>query len=210
MTVWLQITSGRGPAECCFVVYRLAYIIQKEAEKLNLQVRVLESVPGPKPRTLNSALLAVEGEGSSQFAQLWNGTIKWIGASPFRPRHKRKNWFAGVTLLTPAVPAQWPTDALKIEVMRSSGPGGQHANKTLSAVRVTHLPTGVSAIAQEERSQHLNKKLATARVLTGIENIREDTEKSEQQKRWSLHNDLERGNAVKIFKGVDFREHRTF
>jgi peptide chain release factor len=206
MTVWIQVTSGRGPAECCFVVYKLAFRIQKDAEKVKLKVRVLESVSGPKPGTFSSILIAIEGEGAKKFAESWNGTIQWIGKSPFRPRHKRKNWFAGVTILTPTVPVQWPQNVLKVETMRSSGPGGQHANKTQSAVRITHLPTGVTAIAQEERSQHLNRKLATARVLASLENIQQNAEKGEQQKRWSLHNRLERGNAEKVFRGPDFIE----
>jgi peptide chain release factor len=206
MIVWLQVTSGRGPAECCFVVAKVASIIQKAAEKLNFQIRILDSSPGPKPRTFSSVLLAVDGEDSVGFAKSWNGTIKWIGSSPYRPKHKRKNWFVGVTLLSPSIPIQWSENDFKVEAMKSSGPGGQHANKTESAVRVTHIPTGLSSIAQEERSQQLNKKLAIARVLSSLESVKENAEKEEQKKRWSLHNQLERGNAVKIFKGHDFKE----
>jgi peptide chain release factor len=206
MINWLQITSGRGPAECCYVVDSVAYKIKKDADKLNYQVRILDAVPGPKKGTYSSVLLSVEGDGSTAFSESWEGTIQWVGQSPFRPRHKRKNWFVGVALISPSIPIQWSENEFKVETMKSSGPGGQHANKTESAVRVTHVPTGVSSIAQEERSQYLNKKLATARVLSSLEDLKVNTEKNEVTKRWSIHNQLERGNPVKIFKGMGFIE----
>ena len=89
--------------------------------------------------------------------------------------------------------------------MKASGPGGQHVNKTNTAVRVTHKSTGLIAKAQEERSQYMNKKLALARLLKLIEQKQYDTEKGVQQNRWEMHNDLERGNSVRVFHGANFK-----
>ena len=206
MNTWLQITAGRGPTECCYVVSRIAGCIRRDAGKLGLQTNILELIPGPTKNTALSILISIDGEQAGFFAQSWQGTIQWIGQSPFRPRHKRKNWFVGVALLTPFVPPDWPKNVFKVEALRSSGPGGQHANKTESAVRVTHEPSGVSAVAQEERSQHRNRQLAVARVLEQLQTMQAQAVKDDQQERWTHHNQLERGNAVRIFVGPDFKE----
>ncbi len=69
MVSWLQITSGRGPAECCWVVARVVERIRAEAEKRHMEVRVLQVIPGMKPSIFRSALLALEGEDSPGFAK---------------------------------------------------------------------------------------------------------------------------------------------
>jgi peptide chain release factor len=204
--VWLHITSGRGPDECGWVVTRLLSYIMERAEERALTVRVLETSPGERMDVLKSALVALEGEGFQAFSDEWDGTVLWTGPSMFRPGHKRKNWFVGVSVLQ--VPeTRDPSDGrYKIETMRSSGPGGQHVNKTESAVRITHVETGLSATAREERSQHMNRKLAMSRLQALLaDKVKEDRKQSGKD-RWGNHNDLMRGNPVKTFKGLDFRE----
>jgi peptide chain release factor len=111
----------------------------------------------------------------------------------------------GVEVYTPPERPQWSERDLRIDVMRSSGPGGQHVNKTSSAVRVTHLPTGVSIVAREERSQHQNRRLALARLARLLDDQHADVEGQAKQQRWEQHGDLERGNPVRVYQGPDFR-----
>ena len=92
-----------------------------------------------------SALVKLSGPGANDFARRWQGSVQWTAPSPFRPTHKRKNWFVGVELVGGLAEA----DAVRIdprdvsfESMRASGAGGQHVNKTESAVRATHRPNG--------------------------------------------------------------------
>ncbi|MCI5129389.1 MAG: hypothetical protein D3907_13025, partial [Candidatus Electrothrix sp. AUS3] len=92
------------------------------------------------------------------------------------------------------------------ESMRASGPGGQHVNKVKSAIRVMHLPTGLTAMAQEERSQYMNKKLALLRLLAKIKEEQDARTKRSQQEQWGMHNGLERGNPVRVFRGERFQE----
>jgi peptide chain release factor len=123
----------------------------------------------------------------------------------FRPHHKRKNWFVDVTAFEPVEKAPWRAEDIRVDRLRASGPGGQHVNKTESAVRVTHMPTGLCAVSQEERSQHLNKKLAMARLQAMIRRREDQAEKGLDRRRWNRHNGVERGNAVHVFRGSKFR-----
>jgi peptide chain release factor len=134
MNVWLQITAGQGPGECRWVVAQVVDVLYHEAAQQGIDCKLLEGVPGDEENILKSALLELEGEGVQAFAAGWEGTIQWIGKSPCRPNHKRKNWFVGVEVYAPPQRPQWSESDLRTEVMRSSGPGGQHVNKTNSAV----------------------------------------------------------------------------
>jgi len=194
MKNWLQITSGRGPQECCWVVFQIVKTIALEAKKLKIHCELLEAVEGDVKQTFKSALLKLDGQDLEGFSKSWVGTVQWVGKSPFRPNHKRKNWFAGVERFDPPEDIQLSDKEIKFETMRSSGPGGQHADKSDTAVRATHLPTKLNAIAREERSQYLNKKLALARLLALIEEDQNKKKEDNQKDKWNSHNELERGN----------------
>ena len=206
MISWLQISSGRGPAECCWVVSQLVKFLIRKATQERLRAELVEAIPGDFPQIFRSALIVVEGEdGVDGFTSHWQGAVQWIGKSMFRSNHKRKNWFVSVDALEPVNHAVWSARDIRVDRMRSSGPGGQHANKTESAIRITHLPTGLCAISQEERSQHLNKKLAMVRLQELIRRKEDQTRMTLDRVRWQQHNCLERGNAVHVFKGNKFR-----
>ncbi len=209
MIRWLQISSGRGPAECCWVVSQLSAFVMREAEKVGLRAHIVEATPGDMPRTLKSALIAIEGKnGIDAFIFDWQGVVQWVGKSIFRPHHKRRNWFVNVKAFEPVEQVLWQARDIRVDRMRSSGPGGQHVNKTESAIRVTHLPTGLSAISQSERSQHLNKKLAMARLHELIRLREDETQERMDRQRWNQHNGVERGNAVHVFRGTKFKRER--
>ena len=209
MIRWMQISSGHGPAECCWVVSQLTAFLIGEAKKAGLCTKLVEATLGALPRTLRSALIAVEGkDGIDAFISDWQGVVQWIGKSMFRPNHKRKNWFVDVKVFDPVEHVLWLSRDIRVDRMRSSGPGGQHVNKTESAIRVTHIPTGLSAISQSERSQHLNKKLAMARLQRLIPQREEETVTRRDQQRWNQHNVVERGNPAHVFRGPEFRRER--
>jgi peptide chain release factor len=205
MSTWLQITSGQGPAECCWVVARLVEGLRREASAAGVEIDLLEATDGNRPGTFRSVLLSLDGDGATAFAAGWQGTIQWIGTSPYRPTHKRKNWFVGVEMFAPPEKPAWSPDEIVVETMRASGPGGQHVNKTSSAVRVTHTPTGLVATAREERSQHRNRKLALARLADLFAHQGTAAEGDVRQQRWEQHAALARGNAVRVFRGEDFK-----
>lgn len=201
----MQITSGRGPAECQWVVFHLAEQVTAAAKSAGLKTKTIEVIPGDLPGTFKSVLFSIEGEtGISEFIERWEGTVQWIGQSMFRKNHKRKNWFVSVETLEPEAGPQFDRNDVKIERMRASGPGGQHVNKTESAVRVTHLQTGLSAISQSERSQHQNIRIAMARLQKLVREQEAAADSRFKQSKWGQHNRMERGNAKNVFQGMDF------
>jgi peptide chain release factor len=146
-------------------------------------------------------LFALFGDdGLSDFLGGWQGTVQWTAQSPFRPEHKRKNWFVGVDVFAPPREARFHAKDLRFETMRASGPGGQHVNRTESAVRVTHMPSGLQATASEERSQHRNKALAIARLTRKLDKLEASGRGKAKEMRWRAHQALERGNPVRVFR----------
>jgi peptide chain release factor len=196
--IYLQITSGRGPAECCRVVSKVVERILKEARQKGIYAEVVEREEGELNRTLLSAILFLVGEELDTFVVSWEGTVQWIAQSPYRKFHKRKNWFVGVQRLPVFEASEWNENELRIQTLKASGPGGQHVNKTESAVRVTHIPSGISVTASENRSQLQNKKQAIERLRIKLAAYEQERMLAVTQNNWQNHNELERGNPVKV------------
>ncbi|BDD07183.1 peptide chain release factor H [Aureibacter tunicatorum] len=201
----LQITSGRGPAECCWVTAQLLKYLIKLFESKNTECEVIHREKGPMNGTLNSAVLQVKGINIYDDAEFWNGTVQWIGRSQYRPLHKRKNWFVGVKCLTHDASENSLKDSdLHFQAIRSGGPGGQHANKVSSAVRITHKPTSIQVVASDQRSQHMNKKIAKERLQKLLEQQNKNQILELKMDDWLNHCQLERGNPIRIFEGRNF------
>lgn len=196
----MQITSGRGPAECCRVVALVLEKILKQAVAKGVKTEVVERETGPLNRTLLSAVISLQGRDYHALIEDWEGTVQWIAKSPYRIYHKRKNWFVGVQTFTLSESQEATEAEIRYETLRASGPGGQHVNKTESAVRAVHIPTGMSVVASDQRSQWQNKKLATERLLVKLSSWTMEQAMIQAQENWSNHNHLQRGNPVKVIQ----------
>jgi peptide chain release factor len=153
LMIWLQLTANTGPAECCLGVRKALEVLAAEAQRDGVVLDIVEEVAGPVPGTYRSVLLALEGSADAMLAARWCGGLQWICESPYRPGHKRKNWFlSGAAYAVTQAPEE--VGEIRYEATRASGPGGQHVNKTDSAVRATHVATGLSVKVQAGRSQH--------------------------------------------------------
>lgn len=197
--ILLQLSSAQGPDECCLAVkLSLDRLIQEAAEQ-RVAVTLLESEPGRRSGTLRSAMISLDGDNAFSFSESWCGTLQWIFPSPFRPHHGRKNWYVGVGRFS--CDEQKLSSEIRFETLRSSGPGGQHVNKTDSAVRATHLASGISVKVQSERSQHANKRLARLLIAWKLEQQRQDDSAALRSERRMFHHQIERGNPRRTFSG---------
>lgn len=207
MTTWLQISAGHGPDECTWVVARLVEAIVAAAAAAGEIAECVESIAGAHPDTLRSALVEL-ADGGEAFAELWTGSVQWIGASPYRPHHKRRNWFVQVARVTPPADGEapaWNDDELEISMMRAGGAGGQNVNKRSTAVRVRHKPSGVEVVARNERTQPANRRAALVRLALVLRARAEARRDAGQRAQWDAKGHVERGNPRRVFRGPDFR-----
>lgn len=204
--MWIQISGGLAPVESCRAVYLFLGKIEKECKGKNIKLELMDYVEGEKKDTLKSAFLKLSGPNSVEYANGIEGTILWICKSPYRLNHKRKNWFIEVEIFNEEENIQFNKKDIKIETMRSSGNGGQKVNKVETGVRIIHIPSKIMVKAQEERSQHQNKKLAMARLMKALQEVNEDKDQKLDKNRWQKHQIIKRGDAVRTFKGNEFRE----
>lgn len=202
----IQITSGRGPAECNFVVTNVFKRFQKYCEDNQIKIDVIERELDKDFNQLASVIVEVENDELTTFMETWLGTILWIGKSPYRKFHQRKNWFIGCFELKIPIASKINQKEISYQTMRSSGNGGQNVNKVNSAVRATHIPTGLAVVSMDSRSQLQNKKLATARLFLKLQEHENQKIKNLVQEKWNNQATIARGNPVKTFKGEKFEE----
>ena len=201
MRSWIHITSGRGPEECRLGVERLCRSILKEAKAADYPIELLDRSPD-----WASAVLTTEAP--DQWLRSLEGTISWRCESPLRPNHRRKNWFMGIVICPEPAPTMDPPN-IRFEYYQGSGPGGQHRNRTRTAVRLTCESTGIIVTAEEERSQHANKRLALARYARRRQALEAGDSAAFRTRLWVDHLSLERGQPVRVYVGPKFRLEQT-
>ena len=201
----IQITSGRGPAECCWVVAQVLKLFIKALKEEQMVYTILQKEQGLENRTIQSVTVQIEGKGVSPFLESWKGTIQWIGKSKSRVYHKRKNWFIGLYEIERNQTFQIDEKDIVYQATRSSGPGGQHVNKVSSAIRAIHKPSNIQVLVMDSRSQHQNKKIAKQRLQEKVAELQLQALQKHVKHQWENHLKVDRGNPVKVFKGSDFK-----
>jgi len=193
----IQITAGRGPLECQWVVAKVLKTFLQEATQAGISYTILSREEG--------VTLQLKGKELASFLKSWLGTVCWVGKSTFRKFHQRSNWYIGVFELDQQQRQTFSERDVQFQTTRSQGNGGQNVNKVNSAVRATHLPTGISVLAQDSRSQLDNKKLALARLKEKLAEMELQQLAEQAQSHWNNHTQVQRGNPVRTFKGTDFK-----
>lgn len=191
----IQISSGQGPAECELAVELFYEELTREVK----DIRLVQRVQGKKRGCCSSIVFETDEDLSSL-----EGSVLWICRSPYRPAHKRKNWYIDVSILE-QIPQTTTEMQLKFETFRCGGKGGQNVNKVETGVRAIHIPTGISVVSTEARSQHMNKKLAVNRLCDILAECNAEKGKKEKELAWLEHTRLERGNPVRVYEGEKFQ-----
>ncbi|MBN1856824.1 MAG: peptide chain release factor 2 [Dehalococcoidia bacterium] len=154
------------------------------AEKQGYEAELLEVSEGEEAG-IKSAYLNIRGDHAYGYLKSEHGVHRLVRLSPFDADHARHTSFAQFEVMPEAdeqVDMDIPADELRVDTFKSSGPGGQHMQKTSSAVRITHLPSGITAVCQSQRSQHQNKdaalKILYARLLEA-DRVKQERERAQ-------------------------------
>ncbi len=192
----IQISSGSGVDEVC----RAVFLFLKWLEGgFNFEIVKIEEAECKD--CYKSVLLRSE---DSRFFAL-EGVHLWHCKSPFRPKHKRKNWYFLLTILNELEEFEFDKEKIIYQTLKSPKRGGQHVNRSCTGVRAIYPPLNLEAISFDERSQHLNKKLAKARLLKKLDKLKQSKLKNWQQSLYESSKNIQRGQEVLKFIGKEFR-----
>ena len=210
----LALHAGAGGTESQDWAEMLLRMYVRWAERRGFHTEVLDTSPGEEAG-IKSAMLEIKGEYAYGYLRAERGVHRLVRLSPYDSDHARHTSFALVEVLPEAEEAMEvkvnPED-LKVETFRSSGPGGQNMQKTSSAVRITHLPSGLVVSCQSERSQYQNKEIAL-RVLQARLLEQENSKRADERaKLKGEHQSAAWGNQIRSYVLHPYRmvkDHRT-
>ena len=210
----LSLHAGAGGTESCDWAQMLFRMYSKWADSRGYELVVLDSLDGDEAG-IKSITFQINGENAYGYLKSEKGVHRLVRISPFNSAGKRQTSFASCDVLPDLeddIDIEIDEDDLKIDTYRASGAGGQHVNKTSSAIRITHLPTGIVVQCQNERSQHHNKEKAMQMLKAKLKLLQEQEQAEKVSDIRGEVKDIGFGNQIRSYVMQPYtlvKDHRT-
>ena len=199
--VFVKLHAGQGGTEACDWVQMLYRMYQRYAEDQGWKVEEYDCQPGEEAG-LKDVYFRVEGPYAFGMLKAERGIHRLVRISPFDANKRRQTSFASmetVAEINDDIEVDIKDEDLRIDTYRAGGAGGQHVNKTDSAVRLTHLPTGIVVACQKERSQHMNKEKAMNMLRAQLYEYYEDQKKAEMDRFYGAKSENGWGSQIRSY-----------
>jgi peptide chain release factor 2 len=203
----LSINAGAGGTESCDWADMLMRMYQRWGESRGWKVDVTDVLEGDTAG-IKSAVMLISGENAYGFCKAERGVHRLVRISPFDSNKRRHTSFASVDVIAEIPEAEQesiPPTEFRVDTFRSGGKGGQNVNKVETAVRITHLETGLSVACQTQRSQHQNRATAMNLLLSRIFALKQDQQKKDMERFYGEKGSVSWGNQIRSYVFQPYR-----
>ena len=197
----MEIHAGAGGTESCDWAQMLLRMYTRYCEKSGFKYSILDEQKGDEAG-IKSITLQIEGSDAYGWLKTEKGIHRLVRISPFNANGKRQTSFASVwvyPIIDDKIEIIIEDKDIKIDTYRASGAGGQHVNKTDSAVRITHIPTKIVVACQTERSQHINKEKAMSMLKSRLYQLEKEKKEAEKNAQNATKTEIGWGNQIRSY-----------
>ena len=211
---YLNLHSGAGGTEACDWVSMLLRMYRRYCENRGFEVTIMDMMPGEEAG-FKSVTLMVAGPYAYGYLSAERGVHRLVRISPFDANKRRHTSFASLDVIAEVaddVEIEIAENDLRVDTFRSGGAGGQHVNKTDSAIRLTHLATGIVVACQSERSQHANRNKAMQLLRARLYELQQDQKRQEMEKFYGEKGEIAWGLQIRSYVLQPYtmaKDHRT-